>query len=110
MYLAESDLEKRGFRLWRSPQCDARRTNEEGFVSFGLAANSGCQREKWGAALNAGNRPHVNFWNASRDELIRLGTYTQRGQKFQTDSKPVVFHALTVNDAGLGTDARLRRG
>jgi len=36
MYLAESDLEKRGFRLWRFPQCDARRTNEEGLV--GLAS------------------------------------------------------------------------
>ena len=36
MYLTEIDLEKRGFRLWRFPQCDARRTNGEGFV--GLAS------------------------------------------------------------------------
>src|SRR6266478_4229619 len=38
-----------------------------------------------------------------------LGPFSQRGQKFQTDSKPVVFHALTINDTCLGTDARLRR-
>jgi hypothetical protein len=32
MYLAEVDLEKRGFRLWKCPQCDGRHTNEEGLV------------------------------------------------------------------------------
>jgi len=32
MYLAEIDRKKRGFRLWRCPQCDARRTNEEGLL------------------------------------------------------------------------------
>ncbi len=32
MYQAEIDLEKSGFRLWRCPQCDGRRTNEEGLV------------------------------------------------------------------------------
>jgi hypothetical protein len=36
MYLAEIDLEKRGFRLWRCPQCDGRRTNEEPLI--GLAS------------------------------------------------------------------------
>ena len=36
MYLAETDPEKREFRLWRCPQCDGRRTNEEGLI--GLAA------------------------------------------------------------------------
>jgi len=36
MYLAEIDRERRGFRLWRCPQCDGRRTNEEGLV--GLAS------------------------------------------------------------------------
>jgi hypothetical protein len=36
MYLAEIDLEKRGFRLWICPQCDGRRTNEEGLI--GLAS------------------------------------------------------------------------
>ena len=36
MYLAEIDLEKRGFRLWRCPQCDGRRTNEEALT--GLAS------------------------------------------------------------------------
>jgi len=33
MYLAEINREKRAFRLWRCPQCDASRTNEEGLVS-----------------------------------------------------------------------------
>ena len=38
MYLAEINRqekgrEKKGFRLWRCPKCDARRTNEEGLVS-----------------------------------------------------------------------------
>ena len=36
MYLAEIDLEKRDFRLWICPQCDGRRTNEEGLI--GLAS------------------------------------------------------------------------
>ena len=36
MYLAEINQEKKGFRLWICPQCDARRTNEEGLV--GVAA------------------------------------------------------------------------
>jgi len=33
MYLAEINQEKRAFRLWRCPQCDSSRTNEEGLVS-----------------------------------------------------------------------------
>ena len=36
MYLAEIDLRKRAFRLWICPQCDGRRTNEEGLI--GLAS------------------------------------------------------------------------
>lgn len=36
MYLAEIDREKREFRLWKCPQCDGRRTNEEGLI--GLAS------------------------------------------------------------------------
>ena len=36
MYLAEINPEKRGFRLWICPQCDRRRTNEEGLI--GLAS------------------------------------------------------------------------
>ena len=35
-YLAEINQEKRDFRLWRCPQCDGRRTNEEGLI--GLAS------------------------------------------------------------------------
>jgi hypothetical protein len=34
MYLAEINPAKRGFRLWTCPQCDARRTNEDGLVSL----------------------------------------------------------------------------
>jgi hypothetical protein len=34
MYLAETDPEKREFRLWRCPQCDGRRTNEEGLIGL----------------------------------------------------------------------------
>jgi len=40
MYLAEIDLQKRGFRLWRCPQCDGRRTNEEGLRGVAPAGNS----------------------------------------------------------------------
>jgi hypothetical protein len=36
LYLAEIDLEKRGFRLWICPKCDGRRTNGEGMI--GLAS------------------------------------------------------------------------
>ena len=32
MYLAEIDPQKKGFRLWRCPQCDGRRTNEDGLT------------------------------------------------------------------------------
>ena len=32
MYLAETNPVKRGFRLWRCPQCDGRRTNDEGLI------------------------------------------------------------------------------
>jgi hypothetical protein len=34
MYLAEIDLQKRAFRLWICPQCDRRRTNEEGLIGL----------------------------------------------------------------------------
>ena len=34
MYLAQIDPEKREFRLWRCPQCDGRRTNEEGLIGL----------------------------------------------------------------------------
>jgi hypothetical protein len=33
MYLADTNPEKRDFRLWRCPQCDSTRTNEEGLVN-----------------------------------------------------------------------------
>jgi len=36
MYLAEIDREKTDFRLWKCPQCDGRRSNEEGPI--GLAS------------------------------------------------------------------------
>lgn len=35
MYLAEIDPERRDFRLWICPQCDARHTNEEGLIGPG---------------------------------------------------------------------------
>jgi hypothetical protein len=34
MYLAETNPEKKGFRLWRCPQCNGVRTNEEGLVGL----------------------------------------------------------------------------
>jgi hypothetical protein len=33
MYLSEINPERREFRLWRCPQCDSTRTNEEGLVN-----------------------------------------------------------------------------
>jgi hypothetical protein len=36
MYLAEINQEKRDFRLWRCPQCDGRRTNEEDHIRSAL--------------------------------------------------------------------------
>jgi hypothetical protein len=44
MYLAEIDLDKRDFRLWKCPRCDGRRTNEEsliGLVGRGIQDVSG---------------------------------------------------------------------
>ncbi len=37
-----------------------------------------------------------------------LGPFSERGQEFQTNGKPVVFRALTINAACAGTDAKLR--
>ena len=34
MYLAEIDPKKRGFRLWRCPQCDGRHTNEDALTGL----------------------------------------------------------------------------
>jgi len=34
MYLAQIDPDKKDFRLWRCPQCDGRRTNEEGLIGL----------------------------------------------------------------------------
>jgi len=34
MYLAETNPEKKGFRLWRCPQCNGVRTNDEGLVGL----------------------------------------------------------------------------
>jgi hypothetical protein len=34
MYLAEINPEKRGFRLWRCPQCGASHTNEEDLIGL----------------------------------------------------------------------------
>jgi len=42
-------------------------------------------------------------------ELARRENHSQRGGKFQTDSKSVVSQALTINDACLATEGRLRR-
>jgi len=33
MYLAETNPEKKAFRLWRCPQCHSSRTNEEDLVN-----------------------------------------------------------------------------
>jgi hypothetical protein len=47
MYLAEIDPDKRAFRLWICPQCDGRRTNEEGLIglaSHGIRDASGKSR------------------------------------------------------------------
>jgi uncharacterized C2H2 Zn-finger protein len=52
MYLAAIDLEKRDLRLWRCPQCDARRTNEDSLASFAsqeiqdVSGKSGADRRR----------------------------------------------------------------
>ncbi len=46
---------------------------------FGVVGNSGCQWEKVGGALDPRYRPHIKFWNDFRDELMRLGPFSQRG-------------------------------
>jgi len=47
MYLAEIDLEKRGFRLWICPQCDGRRTNEEGLIGLASQGNQDGSGKSW---------------------------------------------------------------
>jgi hypothetical protein len=34
MYLAEIDLQRRSFRLWKCPQCDGRHTNEDALTGL----------------------------------------------------------------------------
>ena len=105
-YLAEIDLDKSAFSLLDMPAMRWETHERGGPHGLGIAANSGCQREKLGEAPNPRHRPYIKFWKDPRDELMLLGSFSQRGQKFQTDSKPVVLHALTINDACLGTEAR----
>src|SRR6266478_3366392 len=70
----------------------------------GGAGKSGYHGEKRGGSLSPRHRPYTKFWNDPRDELMWPGPFSQRRQKLHTDSKPVVFHALTINDACLGTE------
>jgi hypothetical protein len=48
MYLAELDPDKRSFRLWICPHCDARRTNEEGLIGLGAEEILDGGEESWG--------------------------------------------------------------
>jgi len=47
MYLAEIDPEKRGFRLWICPQCDERRTNEDGLIGLASQGIRDVSRKSW---------------------------------------------------------------
>lgn len=60
-------------------------------------------------ALNLRKRPHTHFWNSSRLELVRLRPTFHRRRKLQTDSKPFILHALTINDPCLGMETGLGR-
>jgi len=48
MYLAEIDLDRKGFRLWICPQCDGRRTNEEGLIGLVSQGNQDVSGKSWG--------------------------------------------------------------
>jgi hypothetical protein len=47
MYLAEIDPEKRGFRLWICPQCDGRRTSEEGLIGLASQGSRDVSGKGW---------------------------------------------------------------
>src|SRR6266850_2552295 len=47
MYLAEIDLDRKGFRLWICPQCDGRRTNEEGLIGLASQGNQDVSGKSW---------------------------------------------------------------
>ena len=47
MYLAQIDQEKRSFRLWICPQCDGRRTNEEGLIGFASQGIQDVSGKSW---------------------------------------------------------------
>jgi hypothetical protein len=47
MYLAEIDREKRDFRLWKCPQCDGRRTNEEGLIGLASQGIRDVSGKRW---------------------------------------------------------------
>jgi hypothetical protein len=47
MYLVEIDQYKREFRLWRCPQCDGRRTNEEGLIGLASQGIQDASGKNW---------------------------------------------------------------
>jgi hypothetical protein len=47
MYLAEIDPDKSAFRLWICPQCDGRRTNEEGLIGLALQGIRDVSGKSW---------------------------------------------------------------
>ncbi len=106
MYQAEIDLEKRGFRLWRCPQCDGRRTNEEGLVR---SAPQEIHDVKGKNGVDPMNRPNIASGRTDQPRLARQENHSLRGDKFQTDSKSVVFDALTIDDACPAMEGTLRR-
>jgi len=89
MYQAEIDLEKRGFRLWRCPQGDGRRTTEEG---LGRWAPQEIHDVKGKNGVDPMNRPNIASGRTDQPRLARHENHSLRGDKFQTDSKSVVFH------------------
>ena len=80
MYQAEIDLEKRGFRLWRCPQCDGRRTNEEGLV-HSAPQEIHDVREKRSGALNPMNHPNIASGRTDQPRLARHENHSLRGDK-----------------------------
>jgi hypothetical protein len=52
-------------------------------------------------------RPHAKLCSDYGDELTGFGPFSRRTQNFQTKGKPVVFQALTINDARVDTQARI---
>ena len=91
MYLAEVMPERKSFRLWKCPECNETRTNEE---------TSGGLEKKWERKLYVSLSAQI-VKTSGLSRLVRLCPQLHPSGQFQTYSKPSLGHALAVDEPRL---------